>query len=145
LWFVLKQTTFGRNVYAAGGNPQGANLVGLYVPRYRFLAFVIMGAAAGFSSVLISARALNGWAGAGQGFLFGAITAVVLGGTSLAGGRGGAWQTLLAVLLLGTLTNGLNLLQVHPYWQGVASGALLLLAVGVELVRNRYLRRSIEE
>lgn len=145
LWFVLKYTSFGRNVYAVGGNPQGANMVGLNVPRYRFLAFVIMGAAAGLSSVLISARALNGWAGAGQGFLFGAITAVVLGGTSLTGGRGGAWQTLLAVLLLGTLTNGLNLLQVHPYWQGVASGALLLLAVGVELVRNRYIRRSLDE
>jgi ribose transport system permease protein len=145
LWFVLRYTRFGRNVYVVGGNPQGANLVGLDVARYRFLAFVIMGAAAGAASVLISARALNGWAGAGQGYLFGAITAVVLGGTSLVGGRGGAWQTLLAVLLLGTLTNGLNLLQVHPYWQGVASGGLLLLAVGVELMRNRYMRRALDE
>jgi ribose transport system permease protein len=145
LWFVLQYTRFGRNVYAVGGNPQSANLLGLNVAKYRFLAFVIMGAAAGMAGVLISARALNGWAGAGQGYLFGAITAVVLGGTSLAGGKGGAWQTLLAVLLLGTLTNGLNLLQVHPYWQGVASGALLLLAMGAELLRNRYMRRGTEK
>lgn len=145
LWFVLQYTRFGRNVYAVGGNPQSANLLGLNVAKYRFLAFVIMGAAAGVAGVLISARALNGWAGAGQGYLFGAITAVVLGGTSLAGGKGGAWQTLLAVLLLGTLTNGLNLLQVHPYWQGVASGALLLLAMGAELLRNRYIRRGTEK
>ncbi len=145
LWFVLRYTRFGRNIYVVGGNPQGANLIGLNVAKYRFIAFVIMGATAGIASVLISARALNGWAGAGQGYLFGAITAVVLGGTSLTGGRGGAWETLLAVLLLGTLTNGLNLLQVHPYWQGVASGALLLLAVSVELLRNRYLRRRLEE
>jgi ribose transport system permease protein len=145
LWFVLQHTPFGRNVYAVGGNPAAANMLGINVARYRFLAFVINGAAAGLASVLISARALNGWPGAGQGFLFGAITAVVLGGTSLAGGRGGAWQTLLAVLLLGTLTNGLNLLQVHPYWQGVASGVLLLLAVGVELLRNRLIRKRYEQ
>ena len=69
----------------------------------------------------------------------------MLGGTSLSGGRGGAWQTLLAVLLLGTLTNGLNLLQVHPYWQGVASGVLLLLAVGIDLLRNRYAHKQDEE
>ncbi len=144
LWFALQHTPFGRNVYAVGGNPAAANMLGLNVGRYRFMAFVINGAMAGLASVLISARALNGWAGAGQGFLFGAITAVVLGGTSLAGGRGGAWQTLLAVLLLGTLTNGLNLLQVHPYWQGVASGLLLLLAVGVELLRNRLIRERYE-
>ena len=145
LWFVLKYTHFGRNIYAVGGNPNAANMVGLDVSRYRFWAFVINGAAAGLASVLISARALNGWASAGQGFLFGAITAVVLGGTSLSGGRGGAWQTLLAVLLLGTLTNGLNLLQVHPYWQGVASGVLLLVAVAIELLRNHYIRSREEE
>jgi ribose transport system permease protein len=145
LWFVLQHTSFGRNIYAVGGNPIAANMLGLNVGRYRFLAFVINGGMAGLASVLISARALNGWPGAGQGFLFGAITAVVLGGTSLAGGRGGAWQTLLAVLLLGTLTNGLNLLQVHPYWQGVASGVLLLLAVGVELLRNRLTRKRYEQ
>ena len=145
LWFVLQHTHFGRNVYAVGGNPAAANMLGINVGKYRFLAFVINGAAAGLASVLISARALNGWSGAGQGYLFGAITAVVLGGTSLAGGRGGAWQTLLAVLLLGTLTNGLNLLQVHPYWQGVASGVLLLLAVGVELIRNRLTRKRYEQ
>ena len=145
LWFVLQHTRFGRNVYAVGGNPAAANMLGINVGKYRFLAFVFNGAAAGLASVLISARALNGWAGAGQGFLFGAITAVVLGGTSLAGGRGGAWQTLLAVLLLGTLTNGLNLLQVHPYWQGVASGVLLLLAVGVELIRNHVTRKRYEQ
>lgn len=144
LWFVLGYTAFGRNIYAVGGNPAAANMLGLNVGKYRFLAFVINGAMAGLASVLISARALNGWPGAGQGYLFGAITAVVLGGTSLAGGRGGAWQTLLAVLLLGTLTNGLNLLQVHPYWQGVAAGVLLLLAVGVELLRNRFIRKRYE-
>jgi ribose transport system permease protein len=144
-WFVLQHTPFGRNVYAVGGNPAAATMLGLNVPKYRFLAFVINGATAGLASVLISARALNGWPGAGQGYLFGAITAVVLGGTSLAGGKGGAWQTLLAVLLLGTLTNGLNLLQVHPYWQGVASGVLLLLAVGVELLRNRLVGKKYQQ
>ena len=142
LWFVLTYTRFGRNIYAVGGNPAAANMVGLNVGHYRFIAFVINGAMAGLASVLISARALNGWASAGQGFLFSAITAVVLGGTALTGGRGGAWQTLLAVLLLGTLTNGLNLLQVHPYWQGVASGVLLLVAAGIELLRNRLIKKE---
>jgi ribose transport system permease protein len=139
LWFVLSRTVFGRNLYAVGGNPTGARLVGINVPHYRFLVFVIMGACAGLASLMISARAQVGWANAGVGYLFTAITAVILGGTSLAGGRGSAWGTLMAVLLLGTLTNGLNLMQVHPYWQGVAAGALLLLAVGLDLLRSRYL------
>lgn len=137
LWLLLSQTRFGRHVYAAGSNPIASRLVGVPVDRIQMILYVcsaLSGAAAGVMLAAMLGAAAPDAAGR---HLLTVIAAIILGGTSLFGGRGSVWGTLLAVLILGTLTNGLTLMNVSSFWQDVTRGTVLLLAVGLDQIRSK--------
>lgn len=130
--FVMTSTVFGRAVYSMGGNPAAARLAGINLTRMKFYIFTISGALAGLAGVLVTARTSSGQPASGtQGLELEAITAVFLGGAILAGGKGTIVGTMLAVLLLATLSNGMNLLNIPTFYQLVAKGFLLVIAVAI--------------
>ncbi len=137
LWVMLTRTRFGRYVYASGGNPEAARLIGVPVERVVIALYVLSalsGAVAGIVlAAMLGAAAPNA---AGQHLLT-VIAAIILGGTSLYGGRGSVWGTVIAVLILGTLANGLTLLDVSSFWQDVTRGVVLILAVSLDQLRTR--------
>lgn len=131
-WFLLTRTTFGRYVFAAGGNPEAARLSGVRVNWIRIGTFVISGLAAGTAGVLVASRVSTGQADAGLGLEINAIAAIVIGGTSINGGEGAVWRTVFGVLLVTLVGNGFNLLNVNPIWQQVFQGAVILGAVAID-------------
>ena len=136
-WYVLTQTRFGRHVYAAGGNPHAAVVSGVNVTRIRFLVFVISGALAGLAGMILAARTGSALPQAGVAYELDAIAAVVIGGTSLAGGVGRVTGTLIGALLIGVVNNGLDLMGVESYYQLVIKGTLIVAAVMLDQTRNR--------
>ena len=128
-WFVLTRTVFGRHVYATGGNAEAAKLSGVDTDRVQILVYTVSGAMAAIAGVILTSRLDSAQPTAGAGYELDAITAVVLGGTSLAGGRGWIFGTLVGALLIGVLNNGLNLMGVSAFYQLVVNGAVILLAV----------------
>jgi ribose transport system permease protein len=128
-WFVLRRTVFGRHVYATGGNAEAAKLSGVNTDRVQILVYTVSGAMAALAGVILTSRLDSAQPTAGAGYELDAITAVVLGGTSLAGGRGWIFGTLVGALLIGVLNNGLNLLGVSAFYQQVVKGSVILLAV----------------
>ena len=136
-WIVLTRTPFGRHVYAIGGNADAAWLSGVRVGRVEFAVYVLCGAAAGIAGVLSAARLHVGFPRAGEFAELDSIAAVVVGGTSLFGGRGSIWGTLAGVLFIGVLNNGLNLFNVSPYDQMIAKGAVLAVAASIDRLRRR--------
>lgn len=128
-WFVLKKTVFGRHVYATGGNAEAARLSGVKTDRVQIIVYTVSGAMAAVAGVILTSRLNSAQPTAGAGYELDAIAAVVLGGTSLAGGRGWIFGTLVGALLIGVLNNGLNLLGVSAFYQQVIKGAVILLAV----------------
>jgi ribose/xylose/arabinose/galactoside ABC-type transport system permease subunit len=129
---LLSKTVFGRSVYAMGGNPAAARLAGIDLNRMRLAIYTLSGALAGLAGVIVTARTSSGQPASGtQGLELEAITAVFLGGALLAGGKGTIMGTLLAVLLLATLSNGMNLLGIPTFYQLVAKGFLLIVAVAI--------------
>jgi ribose transport system permease protein len=128
-WFVLTRTVFGRHVYATGGNSEAARLSGVNTDRVQILVYTISGAMAALAGVILTSRLDSAQPTAGAGYELDAITAVVLGGTSLAGGRGWIFGTLVGALLIGVLNNGLNLMGVSAFYQLVVKGSVILLAV----------------
>lgn len=129
VWFVLRYTRFGRQVYAIGGNAEAARVAGVRVGLMRGAIFVLSGAMAAFAGLLAVSDTGVAQADGGIGMEFTAITAVVIGGTSIAGGRGGVWRTLVAVLLLAVIANGLTLLYVNPTYNLLVQGTIILVAV----------------
>lgn len=128
-YVVLTQTVLGRYVYAIGGNEEAARLSGVNVTFYKTLAYVISGALAAVSGIILTARLNSAQPTAGGGYELDAIAAVVLGGTTLAGGEGSIAGTLLGAFIIGVLNNGLNLLNVSSFYQQVVKGVVILLAV----------------
>jgi ribose transport system permease protein len=128
-WFLLAKTVFGRHVYATGGNSEAARLSGVKTDRVQILVYTISGAMAAVAGVILASRLDSAQPTAGAGYELDAITAVVLGGTSLSGGRGWIFGTLVGALLIGVLNNGLNLIGVSAFYQQVAKGAVILIAV----------------
>ncbi len=135
-WLLLMRTPFGRHVYAVGGNADAAWLSGIRVPRVRLLVFIISGACAGISGVLVASRLNAGYPRAGEFYELDAIAAVVVGGTSLFGGRGSIWGALGGAFFVGVLNNGLNLFRVSPYDQLMVKGMVLLLAACLDRSRR---------
>ena len=127
--FVLRKTVFGQHVYATGGNAEAARLSGVKTGRVQIIVYTISGAMAAIAGVILTSRLNSAQPTAGVGYELDAIAAVVLGGTSLAGGRGWIFGTLVGALLIGVLNNGLNLLGVSAFYQQVIKGAVILLAV----------------
>jgi ribose transport system permease protein len=134
---VMKQTAFGLRVYAVGGNRTAADVAGVNTRRTLTCVYVLSGALAGVSGVILSSRVISGPPNLGAGYELDAIAAVVIGGASLMGGRGTIWGTLLGLLLIQTLNNGLDILIVPAYWQAVISGVLIVAAVAVDMWATR--------
>lgn len=130
--FVMTATVFGRSIYSMGGNPDAARLAGINLTRMRYYIYAISGALSGLAGVIVTARTSSGQPASGtQGLELEAITAVFLGGALLSGGKGTIIGSMLAVLLLATLSNGMNLLGIPTFYQLVAKGLLLVLAVAI--------------
>ena len=134
--FVLSRTRFGRHVYAVGGNPHAAKVSGLPVRRIRFAVYAISGALAGIAGMILAARTGSALPQAGVAYELDAIAAVVIGGTSLAGGIGRVSGTVIGALLIGVMNNGLDLLGVESYYQQVIKGGLIVAAVMLDRSRK---------
>jgi ribose transport system permease protein len=135
-WFILTRTPLGLYTYAIGGNEQGARLSGINIDRMKILIYTIGGFLFGFGGVILAGR-LNSTAGVvGTGFELDAIAAVVIGGTSLFGGEGIIWGSLLGAVLMGVIRNGMNLLNISAYWQMVIIGIVVVGAVAVDAIRR---------
>jgi len=129
LFVLLHKTPFGRKVYAVGGNEKAANVVGVKIYRIKILVFTLSGALAALAGIIITSRLGSAQPNAGLSYELDAIAAVVLGGTSLSGGKGRMFGTLIGILIIGVLNNGLNILGVSSFYQEVAKGAVILVAV----------------
>ena len=139
---VLRSMTFGRYVYATGGNRRAAAFSGIDTNRVRVLVYVVSGLLAGIAGIVLTGRLATADPQAGVGYELDAIAAVVLGGTSLFGGEGSVARTLLGALILGVLSNGMNLLDVSPFYQEVVKGVVIVIAVALgnlEQLRHRTL------
>jgi len=140
LHLMLSYTDIGRNIYALGGNPTAGRLAGININRYVVGCYILAGLVAAVAGVLLTARTGSGQPTSGsQGLELQSITAAALGGVALQGGKGGISGTVLAVILLGVLQNGLTILSVNSFWQDIAQGALLIIAVVIQQ-RRRGLR-----
>lgn len=136
-YMLMRYTKIGRYAYSIGGNADVARLSGINVRRYMISFFVISGLMAGLAGVILSARMASGEPTAGVGYELEVIAAVVLGGTSLAGGRGSMLGTIAGAFVMGVLSNGLAMLNVPPFVQMVLSGLIILLAVGIGMRKSK--------
>jgi ribose transport system permease protein len=126
---LTTQTPFGRHLYAVGGSERAAYLTGLSVRKIKIYVYVLAGALSALAGVIVTARLDSAQPNAGLGYELDGIAAVVIGGTSLSGGQGSVWGTVLGCLIIGVLNNGLALLDVSPFWQQVIKGVVIILAV----------------
>jgi putative xylitol transport system permease protein len=136
-WAVLRLTTYGRYVYAVGGNPRAAETSGIRVRTIIFSVYAVSGLLCGLAGILLSARTSAALPQAGVAYELDAIAAVVIGGTSLAGGVGSVVGTLFGALIIGVMNNGLDLLGVSSFYQQVVKGAIIVLAVMLDRSRHR--------
>ncbi|MBJ9895094.1 ABC transporter permease [Burkholderia cenocepacia] len=136
-WLLLDRMPFGRYVYAIGGNEQATRLTGVRVARVKLIVYTLAGVTSALAAIVLTGRLMSGQPNAGVGFELDAIAAVVMGGTSISGGRGAILGTLVGALLLGVLNNGLNMIGVNPYVQNVIKGGIILLAIYISRERSR--------
>ncbi len=134
---VTRRTCFGRHLYAVGGNERAATLSGLAVTRIKLMVYTLGGALAAVAGLLVTARLDSATPNAGLGYELDSIAAVVIGGTSLSGGRGSIFGTVLGCLIIGVLNDGLFLLNVSPFWQQVIKGVVILAAVAMDKMGAR--------
>lgn len=135
--FVLNKTTFGRDLYAIGGNEEAARLCGVNVTRVKIAAYVFDSLFACVAGILMLSRLMSGTPNTGKGFEFEVITAVVLGGVSVSGGVGRVFSVVFGVFIIGVLNNGLTLIGLNTYWQYVLNGIVLVIAVGADYASKR--------
>ncbi|MGF1586077.1 MAG: ABC transporter permease [Bacteroidales bacterium] len=134
---LTKKTRLGRHIYAVGGNEKAAALSGLNVKRIKVIVYSIAGALAAVGGIIVTSRLDSAQPNAGMGLELDSIAAVVIGGTSLSGGKGTIMGTVQGALIIGVLNNGLVLLNVSPFWQQVVKGFVILLAVVIEKLNAR--------
>ncbi len=134
---IVGKTQLGRHIYAVGGNAQAAKFSGINVQKVKFLVYTYTGIMSGIAGVVVASRLYSGQPTAGDGAEMDAIAAVVVGGTSMSGGSGRLGGTLIGVLIIGVLNNGLNLMGVDSNWQYIVKGLVILLAVFVDYLRNK--------
>ncbi len=132
LWFILHKTTFGRRVYAVGGNEGASRLSGINTDRVKIMVYSLTGMLAALSALILTSRLNSAQPTAGTSYELDAIAAVVLGGTSLTGGKGWIFGTLVGALIIGVLNNGLNLIGVSSFFQQVVKGVVILIAVLID-------------
>jgi len=128
-YYILTQTKMGRYTYALGGNEEATRLSGLNADRIKMFVYTISGLLASVAAIIITSRLFSAQPNAGDGYELDAIAAVVLGGTKLAGGKGKITGTIIGALIIGVLSNALNLLNVSSYFQMIAKGVVILIAV----------------
>jgi len=136
--YVMKNTSYGRRMYAVGGNAEVARAIGINVERMKFSAFVICSILASISAILLASRLGSANHLAGQGFEFQVVAAVVLGGVSLSGGVGSLLGAFIGVLILGIIQNGLGMLNVSTMWQLVITGSIIILSVAIDELKKRH-------
>jgi len=129
---LLTRTRFGRNVFATGGNQEAARLAGINVPQVQAITFVLLGAAAALAGIVNSSRSISAQPSDDFSFVFSVLTAVIVGGTSIMGGKGAIWRTVAAAFFLAFMNNGFNLLQVDPLWQRIILGLVIVIAVALD-------------
>ena len=130
--YILKKTKLGLYIYSIGGNEEATKLSGVNVDRYKIIVYTISGIFSAVSAMILTARLNSAQPTFGQGYELDAIATVVLGGASLSGGSGEVLGTLFGALLLGTINNGMNLMNISPFYQDLVKGAIILLAVLLE-------------
>ena len=136
-WFILRKTILGLHIYAVGGNPQAARLTGIKVAKVLLFVYAIAGLFCGVAGAMSSSRLYGANGNWGTGYELDAIAAVVLGGTSLMGGVGSIWGTVVGALIIGVMNNGLTILGLSSFWQYVAKGAVIVLAVLLDKWRQK--------
>ena len=129
---LLTRTRFGRNVFATGGNQEAARLAGINVPQVQAITFILLGAAAALAGIVNSSRSISAQPSDDFSFVFAVLTAVIVGGTSIMGGKGAIWRTVAAAFFLAFMNNGFNLLQVDPLWQRIILGFVIVIAVALD-------------
>lgn len=134
---ILGRSKFGRQLYAVGGNEEAARFSGINIKKVKIIVYTLCGALASFSGIILAARMYSDQPTAGDGFELDAIAASVLGGVSFSGGVGKLGGTIIGVLVLGVLTNGLNLLNINSFWQYIIKGIIILLAVYLDILKKR--------
>jgi ribose transport system permease protein len=140
-WVFTTKTQWGRWIYAVGGDPDGARKVGIPVDRVLISVYVLCGLSAGIAGILVAGRTGVGDPNAGSLIELDAITAVIIGGASFFGGRGGVWNVLAGALIIAVMRNGLNLLDVEPFWQLVAIGVLVIASLELDVLRGHIEER----
>lgn len=135
---ILKKSVYGRKILAVGGNEESARVSGISVERIKMSAYILSGAICGAAAILQTSRLNAFWASMGSGMEFSAIAGVVIGGTSLSGGKASMAGTFAGVVLMGVINNALNLLKVPANWQDVARGVIIFIAVALDALRARY-------
>jgi ribose transport system permease protein len=143
IYYVLNYTTFGRKIYAIGGNKEAARLSGLSVDNIKLVVYIMSGILTMLSGVLLASRMASAQPTAGTGFEMLVIASVILGGVSLAGGVGSISGALIGMIILGVLQNGLTLLDVSSFWQDITRGIVIILAVFVDGARKESIAKRL--
>ena len=141
--FISKYTVLGRNVYMIGGNPQASFLAGINVNSLRFKLYLINGLLCGVSGVLLASQTGAGIPNAAANYNMTALSAVILGGAALTGGKGTILGTFLGSMVLAVLQNGMNMMSVGAYWQDIIIGAVLILSISIDAVKGGSLKRKL--
>ena len=141
-WILLNKTRFGYYIYALGGNKTAAQYSGVNVRKYNMLPYVIIGLLCGVCGIIWSARLGSAAATLGSGFEMDAIAAVVIGGTSMSGGVGTVGGTFIGILIIGVITNGLNLMGINSFWQNVLKGVIIMVAVVIDVMKKSRARQQ---
>lgn len=136
VWYVAKNTAFGRKVYATGSNLRASYLSGINTDNVIWIVYMLNGMMAGISGILMAAQSGAGLPIAGEGYEMTIISACILGGTSLNGGKGSIWGTFLGIIMLTTISNGLTMLAVPTFWQQIIKGVILLISVLIDVIRS---------
>jgi len=136
-YLILNKTPIGRYVYAIGGNEEATRLSGVRVSRYKLMVYSLSGLTSAIAGLILSSRLMSGQPNAGVSFEMDAIAAVVMGGTSISGGRGSIIGTLIGAMMLGVLNNGLNMMGVSPYVQNIIKGLIILFAIYISRERRK--------
>lgn len=135
--FITRKTKLGRYIYAIGGNETAAKLSGIRINRVKLTVYSLGAALAAIGGIIVTSRLDSAQPNAGMSYELDAIAAVVIGGTSLNGGRGSVWGTVIGAVIIGVLNNGLVLLNVSPFWQQVVKGGVILLAVIIDKIGDK--------
>lgn len=143
VYFVLNHTTFGRYVYAIGGNPEAARFAGLPVERVKLAVYIIGSVLTMLAGVLLASRMASAQPTAGTGFEMIVIASVILGGVSLSGGVGSITGAVIGMLILGVLQNALTLMDVNSFWQDITRGVVIILAVAVDSMRKNSIAKNL--